>query len=53
MTELKTEGAVGIGGGDGLGAALHGSRPSYAEPASGFSSTKLPPNPFAEVATYR
>ena len=31
------------GGGDGDGAALHGSRPSYVEAASGFSSTKLPP----------
>lgn len=31
------------GGGEGEGAALHGSRPSYVEAASGFSSTKLPP----------
>lgn len=32
------------GGGEGDGAALQGSRPSYVvEAASGFSSTKLPP----------
>jgi hypothetical protein len=44
MTELNNEGAVGIGGGDGLGAALHGSSPSsYTEPPRGFSFTKLPP----------
>lgn len=46
MTELNSEGAAGIGGGDGLGAALHGSSPSsYAELPNGFSFTKLPPNP--------
>lgn len=51
ITELKSEGAAAMGGGDGLGAALHGSRPSsYTEALSGFSLTKLPPNPpFAEV----
>lgn len=44
MTELNNEGAVGRGGGEGLGAALHGSSPSgYTEPPRGFSFTKLPP----------
>lgn len=51
MTELNSEGAEGIGGGDGLGAALQGSSPSsYIDPPNGFSFTKLPPNPaLAEV----
>lgn len=34
---------AGTGGGLGLGAALHGSSPSYADAASGLVSTKLPP----------
>ena len=33
--------------GSGDGAADHGSRPSYAEPASGFSAVTLPLAPFA------
>ncbi len=49
ITELKVEDAGGMGVGDGLGAALQGSRPSYTELESGFSSTKLPPKPFADV----
>lgn len=42
MAFVKIEGTW-TGGGEGVGAALHGSRPSYVEAASGFSSTKLPP----------
>jgi hypothetical protein len=46
MTELNSEGAAGIGGGDGVGAALHGSSPSsYTDPPNGLSFTKLPPKP--------
>lgn len=37
--------ADGGGGRSGVGAELHGSRPSYAEPARGFSAVKLPPRP--------
>ena len=53
MTVLNTEGGGGIGGGEGVGAALQGSRPSYAATARGLSSTKLPPNPLFGVAMYR
>ena len=44
-TLLTVRGEVGSGGGAGLGAVLHGSRPSesYTELAKGFSTTKLPP----------
>jgi hypothetical protein len=42
MTELNTELGAGPGGGDGLGAALHGSSPSYALAARGFVSTNEP-----------
>jgi hypothetical protein len=42
MALVKIEGTW-PGGGEGVGAALHGSRPSYVDAASGFSSTKLPP----------
>jgi hypothetical protein len=42
MALVKMEGTW-FGGGEGVGAALHGSRPSYVDAASGFSSTKLPP----------
>lgn len=42
MALVKMEGTW-PGGGEGVGAALHGSRPSYVDVASGFSSTKLPP----------
>jgi hypothetical protein len=51
ITALKIEGAEGTGVGVGLGAALQGSRPSYTEPARGFSSTKLPPKPLLDAAT--
>ena len=50
MTALKIDGAEGAGVGVGLGAALHGSRPSYTEPERGFSSTKLPPKLVFDVA---
>jgi hypothetical protein len=46
---VKTE---GTGGGEGVGAALQGSRPSYVEAASGFSSTKLPPKLTEEEIPY-
>jgi hypothetical protein len=44
----------GTGGGDGDGAALQGSRPSYVvvDAASGFSSTKLPPKLTEEEVPY-
>lgn len=44
MTEAKGEvGAVDGGGGrSGEGAELHGSKPSYPEPARGLSAVKLP-----------
>jgi hypothetical protein len=42
MALVKMEGTW-FGGGEGVGAALHGSRPSYVDAARGFSSTKLPP----------
>jgi hypothetical protein len=67
MTELNSDGVGGTGGGDGVGAVLHGllkwksinrisqtikttnsSPSSYTEFASGFSSTKLPPNVFVD-----
>lgn len=54
ITELNTEVVGGAGVAEGLGVALHGSRVSYAELASGFSSTKLPPKPpFPDVPAYR
>ena len=39
ITALNTEGADGAGVGVGLGAADHGSKPSYADPPNGPSST--------------
>lgn len=53
ITAENIEVACGAGVAEGLGAALHGSSPSpYPEPANGFSSTKLPPKPFAEEPPY-
>ena len=53
MTELNSEGAEGIGGGEGETFPDHGSNPSsYTEPPSGLSSTKLFPSPEFEVDWY-
>lgn len=49
MALVKIE---GTGGGEGVGAVLQGSRPSYVEAASGFSSTKLPLKPVVEDIPY-
>ena len=51
MTAVNGEGGAAEGGGgrSGVGVELHGSSPSYAEPASGLSAVKLPPpKPFAK-----